>query len=98
MPAPKNAKVMATRRPFHHRTELISHDQHDRRLAGTNPGNVVDSDRERDQKHQSQQRGRHNRSHDCARNAAVGILSLFGEICRGVEADERGESHDHGEH
>jgi hypothetical protein len=38
------------------------------------------------------------RFHDRARNAAVGILGVLGEVRGGVEAHECGEAHDHGEH
>jgi hypothetical protein len=33
-----------------------------------------------------------------ARDSAIGILGLLGEVRRGVEADERGETHDRREH
>ncbi len=53
---------------------------------------------ERDQEDQPQHCCGHHGCHDCARDAAVRVFGLFGEVRGRVEADQRGQADDHSGH
>ena len=62
--------------------------------AGTSLIATVSAMRNKSPKHT----GRDHRCHDRARDAAERILGLLGQVRRGVEADQRGQAHDHRGH